>query len=419
MSKPNLPTVVVTGLGTVNPIGLNVDQSWDAAIAGRSGIGRITAFDPEASGLRVHIAGEVKGFDPADFMDKRESRRTDRFSQLALAAATEALRDAGLTIDEAISGDVGTLIATGIGGVTTLVQQTLVEVNSGARRVSPFIIPMMMPNSASALVSITFGLRGPAFSVSSACASSTDAIGIAMDMIRSGRAKVMVAGGTDSTILPLCIAGFEQAHALCATSNEHPQKASRPFDRDRSGFVLSEGASVLVLEDAAFARARGARIRAHVAGYGASADADHMTAPDLSGRGAAEAMRRALVDAGAVPGDVRYINAHGTSTPLNDKTESLAIETALGESALAVPVSSTKSVTGHMGGAAGAMEAVFCVKVVETGAVPPTINLDTPDPECRLDYVPWKSRTIEPGVVLSNSFGFGGHNACLAFRPDQ
>lgn len=409
--------VVVTGIGTVNPLGLTVGETWDAALAGRSGIRTIESFDPVKAGLKAQIAGEVRGFDPSTCMDAKESRRTDRVSQLALAAAMEAYADSGLRMDDDLADDAGTLIATGIGGVTTVIDQAGVQARSGPRRVSPFTVPMMMPNAAAGVVSIRLGLRGPGYCVSTACASSTDAIGIGMDMIRSGRAKVMVVGGTDATIIPLCIAGFEQAHALCTTFNHEPERASRPFDRDRSGFVVAEGSGVLVLEEAGFARARGAHVYAEVAGYGATADAHHMTAPHPQGRGAVRAMRRALEDAGADRSDVVYINAHGTSTPMNDKTESLAVETVFGELAQTVPVSSTKSMTGHMGGAAGAMEAVFCAQAVKTGRVPPTINLDTPDPECRLDYVPWRPREIAAGVVLSNSFGFGGHNACLAFRP--
>ena len=401
----------------MNPLGLDVQTSWDAALAGRSGVGRIEAFDPVQTGLKVHIAGEVKGFDPRNYMDAKESRRMDRFSQLAVAAAEEAFTDSGLSLDDELALEAGAIIATGIGGMTTSVDQTLVEVKSGTRRVSPFLIPMIMPNAAAGLVSIRLGLRGPSYCVSTACASSTDAIGIAMDMIRSGRARIMVVGGTDSAIIPLCLAGFEQAHALCRTSNEEPERASRPFDLNRSGFVLAEGAGVLVLEDAEFARARGARVYAQVAGYGAAADAHHMTAPDPRGEGATRAITGALADAAATVEEVVYVNAHGTSTQLNDRTESLAMEHVFGEYAARIPISSTKSMTGHMGGAAGAVEAVFCARVMNEGRIPPTINLDTPDPECRLDYVPWESRSVEPGVVLSNSFGFGGHNASLAFRP--
>lgn len=409
--------VVVTGMGTVSPLGLTVEKTWEAVISGHSGIRTIESFDPVKAGLKTHIAGEVKAFDPTAYMDAKESRRMDRVSQLALAAAAEAFADSGLVMDEELANKIGTLIATGIGGVTTAVEQAFVEARSGARRVSPFTIPMMMPNAPAGVVSIRLGLRGPCYCVSTACASSTDALGIAMDMIRSGRVSAMVAGGTDAAIMPLCIAGFEQAHALCTTFNDEPERASRPFDRDRSGFVPAEGAAVLVLEDAAFARARGARIYAELAGYGAAADAQHMTAPDPHGRGAVRAVLSAMADAGAGTSDVTYINAHGTSTPLNDKTESLAIERVFDDAAARIPVSSTKSMTGHMGGAAGAIEAIFCVRALETGWAPPTINLETPDPECRLDYVPWKPRQIKAGVVLSNSFGFGGHNACLAFRP--
>ena len=410
-------TVVITGLGAVSPLGLTVSANWDAAVSGRSGIGPITCFDPEPYGLKTRIAGEVKGFDPARYMDPKETKRMDRFSQLALAAAVEAMAHSGLEIGEANSYRVGTIIASGVGGVTTLVDQAEVLRTSGSRRVNPFTIPMLMSNAAAGVTSIRFGSRGPCMSVASACASSTDALGVALDMIRSGRVDAVIAGGVDAAVYPISIAGFEQAHALCTTSNDAPERASRPFDLNRSGFVLGEGAAVLVLETEEHARARGATVICELAGYGATADSFHITAPAEDGHGAIRAMEIAMEDAGIARADVAYINAHGTSTQLNDKIESLAIRTVFGDAARSVPVSSTKSMTGHLGGAAGALEAVFASLAVHHRLAPPTINYDTPDPACDLDYIPWKARPIKAGAALSNSFGFGGHCACLAFRP--
>lgn len=408
--------VVITGIGAVDPLGLNVEQTWMALLAGQSGIARIQSFDPAETGIKTRIAGEVKGFNPEDWIEKKETRRLDRFSQMALVSAMEAVAQSGLKLEGDTRYDVGAVIAAGGGGVATLIQQAYVLKERGAGRVSPFTIPAFMPNAAAGIVSIKLGCWGPSFCTTSACASSADALGVALDMIRSGRAKAVIAGGSEASIVPICVASFEQAQALSSRFNDTPEKASRPFDRDRDGFVLSEGAAVLILEDEDFARARGARVLAEMAGYGAASDGYHITAPEPEGRGATKAMLNALRDAGAAPTDVTYINAHGTSTPLNDKVETLVIKKVLGEAAPRVPVSSTKSMTGHLAGAAGALEAVICVKVVETGWAPPTINYDTPDPECNLDYVPWKARQIGAGVVLSNSFGFGGHNSCLAFR---
>jgi len=408
--------VVITGIGTVNPVGLTVPETWDNLLAGKSGIARIQAFNPDEWGLESKIAGEVKNFDPAAFMDKKEARRLDRFSQLALAAALEALRHADLKLEGDLRYEVGSIIASGVGGVATLVEQACILRDNGARRVSPFTVPMIMSNGAASLVSIKLGAWGPSFSTVSACASSADSIGVAMDMIRNGRATAMLAGGSEAAILPICFAGFDQAHALCSTSNDRPEMASRPFDRNRSGFVLAEGAAVLVLEEESFARARGAHILAELAGYGSAADGYHVTAPEPEGRAAVRAIEVALADAQASKGDVCYINAHGTSTQLNDRVETITIKKVFGEAAARVPISSTKSMTGHLGGASGALEALICAKTVQTGWAPPTINYDNPDPECDLDYVPWHARQIADGVVLSNSFGFGGHSSCLAFR---
>ena len=408
--------VVITGLGAVSPLGLSATESWEAAIAGRSGIGPVTRFDPDQYGIKTRIAGEVKGFEPARYMDPKDAKRMDRFSQLAIAAAVEAMADSGLVIDETNSYDVGTIIATGIGGVTTLVNEADVLRERGSRRVNPFTVPMLMSNAAAGVISIRFGSQGPCMSVASACASSTDALGIALDMIRIGRVRAVIAGGVDAAIYPIALSGFEQAHALCTTSNDAPERASRPFDLNRSGFVLAEGAGVLVLEDEESARARGARIICELAGYGSTADSWHITAPAEDGHGAIRAVEIALADGGIEKQDVAYINAHGTSTQLNDRIESFAIRSVFGSHADSIPVSSTKSMTGHLGGAAGALEAVFCALAVRDGQAPPTINYETPDPACDLDYVPGAARRIRQGAVLSNSFGFGGHCACLAFR---
>jgi 3-oxoacyl-[acyl-carrier-protein] synthase II len=408
--------VVVTGIGSINPVGLTAKQTWDNLIAGKSGIGKIQAFDPQQWQLKTEIAGEVTAFEPTSFMDAKEARRLDRFSQMALGAAIEAVEQSGLKIEGDLRYEVGTIIATGIGGAITLVNQAQVLLEKGARRVNPFTVPMLMPNAASGVVSIRFSALGPSFATVSACASAADAIGTALDMIRSGRAKVMITGGSEAAILPICLAGFEQAHALCTDSNEAPERASRPFDATRSGFVLAEGAGILVLEEEEFARARGAHIIAELAGWGSAADGYHITAPEPEGGGGTRAVKAALANGQVEMSEVVYINAHGTSTQLNDKVETLIIKKVFGDQAYKIPVSSTKSMTGHLGGAAGAVEAVVSVKALETGWAPPTINYENVDPECDLDYIPGKPREIGKGVVLSNSFGFGGHSSCLAFR---
>ncbi|HUX22035.1 MAG TPA: beta-ketoacyl-ACP synthase II [Spirochaetia bacterium] len=408
--------VVVTGIGSINPVGLTVRQTWENLLAGKSGIGKIQAFDPEEWQLKAQIAGEATDFDPTLFMDGKEARKLDRFSQMALGAAIEAVEQSGLKIEGDLRHEVGTIIASGIGGAITLVNQAQVLLEKGARRVNPFTVPMLMPNAASGVVSIRFGALGPSFATVSACASAADAIGSALDMIRSGRAKVMITGGSEAAILPICIAGFEQAHALCIDSNDAPEKASRPFDATRSGFVLAEGAGILILEEEEFARSRGAHILAELAGWGSAADGYHITAPEPEGDGGTRAVKACLANGEVEMSEVVYINAHGTSTQLNDKVESLIIKKVFGEQAYKIPVSSTKSMTGHLGGAAGAFEAVVVVKTLETGWAPPTINYKNVDPECDLDYIPGKAREIGKGVVLSNSFGFGGHSSCLAFR---
>ncbi len=409
--------VVVTGLGMVCPVGLTRDQSWESVVEGRSGIRRIKAFVPQEYGLRTQIAGEAWGFDPANYLEPKEAKRLDRFSQLAVVAADEAVKQANLTIGPTQAAHVGTLIATAIGGIHTIGTQWEVLARSGSRRVNPYTIPMLMTNAASGVVSIRTGAKGPCFSISSACASSTDAIGVALDLIRSGRAKAMIVGGVDAGVHPLVVSGFEQARALCTDSNDNPSHGSRPFDRTRSGFVIGEGAAVLVIEDESFARARGAQPLCELAGYGSAADAYHITAPDPEARGAVAAMTGAVSDAGADMTDVVYVNAHGTSTQLNDRSESMGIRTAFGAHADSLCVSSTKSMTGHLGGAAGALEAAFSVLAAVHRMAPPTINYQEPDPECDLDYVPNGARSFSSGIVLSNSFGFGGHSSSLSFRP--
>lgn len=408
--------VVITGLGTVNPVGNNTEETWNNLLAGKSGIRRIAAFDPDKVGTRTKIAGEVVGIDPAEVIGGKEARKMDRFAQLALIASLEAFEDSNLELDGGLPEEIGTLIASGVGGIATVVEQGLNVRDRGPGRVNPFTVPMLMPNAAAGIVAMRLGLLGPSMSTASACASAADAIGIAFDMVRSGRARAMLAGGAEAGIQPLCIAGFDQARALCSTSNDEPERASRPFDLDRSGFILSEGGAVVVLEDEELARSRGARIIAELAGYGVASDGYHITAPEPEGRGGRRAVRVALRNASAEPEDVVYINAHGTSTKLNDHVESLVIRRELYRDGRTVPVSSTKSMTGHLGGSAGALEALICAKAAETGVVPPTINYETPDPECNIEVIAGAAREIPDGLILSNSFGFGGHCTTLAFR---
>ncbi|MBC7249935.1 MAG: beta-ketoacyl-ACP synthase II [Anaerolineae bacterium] len=405
--------VVVTGMGAITPVGHDVPTTWAALIEGRSGVGPITRFD--ASDLSTRIAAEVKDFDPVAIFGHREARHMDRFTQFALVATQESLQDAGLSTDKWQPGRVGVIIGTGIGGVDTLLKQAKTLETRGPRRLSPFAIPMLMPNAAAAQVAINYGITGPSLSVISACATGTDAIGEAAAFIRRGDTDVMICGGSEAPLVPVAIAGFAIMGAL-SSRNDEPQRASRPFDATRDGFVPGEGAAILILESREHAEARGARIYAEVIGYGATSDAAHITAPDVEGRGAAEAMRLALRRAGLQPEEVDYINAHGTSTPLNDKTETKAIHDVFGEHAYRLAVSSTKSMIGHLMGAAGAIEAIATIKALETGIVHPTINYEHPDPECDLNYVPNQARRLNPRVALSNSFGFGGHNACVAFR---
>jgi 3-oxoacyl-[acyl-carrier-protein] synthase II len=404
--------VVVTGLGAVTPLGNDVPTFWENLLAGRSGAGPITQFDP--SGLEVRIAAEVKGFDPVALFGRREARRHDRFTLFALEAARQAIADAGLRFEQEDCNAVGVVIGTGIGGALTFLENYDLLRDVGPHRVSPFMIPMMMPNAASAVIAITHSLRGPNMTVASACATGAHAVGEAAEIIRRGDAEVMICGGSEAVIHPLSLAGFANMGAL-SSRNDEPQRASRPFDANRNGFVLGEGAGVLILESLEHAQARGARIYCELAGYGASCDAFHIAAPEETGEGAALAMRRALADAGLPPEAVDYINAHGTSTPLNDRIETQAIRAVFGPHADHLVVSSTKSMIGHLMGAAGAVEAIVSVKSLETGWVHPTINYETPDPACDLDYVPNQARYLKPRVALSNSFGFGGHNGCLVF----
>jgi len=405
--------VVVTGLGAVTPLGLDVATTWEGLIAGKSGIDYITQFDAE--GFETRIAGEVKEFEPTDYIGRKEARRMDRFSQLAVAAAMQAVQDAGFEINDGIRDNVGVLIGSGIGGLMTLSEQLSILLERGPDRVSPFLVPMMIADMASAQVSITLGARGPNFCPTSACSSGSDAIGTAYEIVRRGDARAMLAGGTESIITPIGVAGFIANRAL-SNHNDPPQKASRPFDAERDGFVIGEGAAVFVLEDLAYAQERGAHILAEITGYGASSDAVHITQPAEDGEGAARAMKMAMRKAGLEPTDIDYINAHGTSTPLNDRIETMAIKSVFGDYAYRVPISSTKSMTGHLLGAAGAVEGLVCIKAIETGIIPPTINYTTPDPDCDLDYVPNQARQAEVSAAMSNSFGFGGHNSVLVFQ---
>lgn len=405
--------IVVTGMGAVTPLGLGVEALWSGVLAGRSAVGPITRFD--ASALATRIAAEVRGFDPADHFDRKEARRMERFAQFAIVAARQAVADAGLRIAPPAHTRTGVIVGTGIGGVSVLIEQNRILEEQGPRRVSPFLIPMMLPDMAAGLIAIDQGLEGPNMAVISACASGANAIGEAAEMIRRGTADVMIAGGTESAIIPIAIAGFNMMGAL-STNNEAGPGANRPFDARRDGFVMGEGAGILVLESLSHARARGARIYGEVAGYGTSADAYHMAAPREDGAAAAAAMRSALASAGLSPADVGYVNAHGTGTPLNDAIETRAIHEVFGAVAARVPVSSTKPVTGHLLGAAGAVEAILCLRALAEGVIPPTINYAEPDPACDLDYVPNTPRRASLRAVMSNSFGFGGHNACLIFR---
>jgi 3-oxoacyl-[acyl-carrier-protein] synthase II len=405
--------VVITGIGAVTPVGLDATATWEALIAGVSGVGPITLFD--AAGYDVRIAAEVRQFDPAVAMDRKEARHTDRFVQFALAASKEAVEHARLMIDDANRDRIGVIIGSGIGGLTTLSEQLGVLHERGPHRVSPFVVPMMLADMASGRVSIQLGARGPNPSVVSACASGSDAIGLAADLIRRGDCLAMLAGGAEAAITPLALAGFATEHAL-STRNDDPPGASRPFEADRDGFVMGEGAAVMVLESLDHAQARGAHALAEVCGYGMTADAFHITQLPESGEGAVRAMQLALEQAAIAPEQVDYISAHGTSTPMNDRIETSAIKTVFGRHAERTPVSSIKSMVGHLLGAGGALEACVAAQIIQHGVIPPTINYCRPDPDCDLDYTPNRARTTAVSTVLSNSFGFGGHNSALVLR---
>ncbi len=405
--------VVMTGAWAVTPVGNTAEEFWASLLAGRSGIGPITRFD--ASQMPTRIAGEIKGFDPLKYIDKKDDRKFDRFLKYAVACAVMAVEDAGLKMDRVDATRFGVLVGSGIGGIETLLEQYAILTEKGPDRVSPFFVPMIIVNMASGVISMRFGARGPNSSVVTACATGNHAIGDAMRIIQRGDADVMIAGGAEAIIVPLTIAGFCQMKAM-STRNDDPTKASRPFDAERDGFVCGEGGGLVVLESLEHARAREARIYAEIVGYGMTGDAHHMTAPDPEGDGAARAMAAALRDAALEPSSVGYINAHGTSTPYNDKFETIAIKRVFGDHAKKLAVSSTKSMTGHLLGAAGGIEAIATAFALHHGMLPPTMNYEKPDPDCDLDYIPNQARKQEIEVALSNAFGFGGTNATLAFK---
>lgn len=402
--------VVVTGMGTYNPMGNDVETTWQRIVAGQSGIGPITQFD--ASDHKTQFAGEVRGFDAVELFGRKDARRMSRVTHLALAATDQALKDAQLSANGDDRDRIGVILGSGMGSMEPIIDNTLIMNNQGPRRINPFVVPMLLADTPAATVSILYGFCGPNMSVATACATGNNAIGEAVKMIQRGVADVMIAGGSEACILPLAMAGFGIMGAL-STRNEAPEAASRPFDKDRDGFVTSEGSAVFVLELLDHALARGAHIHAEFLGYGTSADAYHMSMPDEQGEGAVKSMRAALADGALDPGQIDYVNAHGTSTQLNDKSETAAIKTVFGERAYDLPVSSTKSMHGHLLGAAGALEALICVKALVSGQLPPTINYETPDPECDLDYVPNVARKWAAKIAMSNGFGLGGHNATI------
>jgi 3-oxoacyl-[acyl-carrier-protein] synthase II len=407
----NPPRIVITGMGAVTPLGLDVETTWKNLLAGKSGAVPITSFDVSKYDCRFGCT--VKDFEPKQhFFNEKDARRADRYSQLAMASAKEAVRHAGLDLKTLDLDRVGVLVGSGIGGLETLGVQTEILVTKGPKRISPFMIPMMIANMAGGLISMEFGFAGPNFAVVTACATSNNSIGEAWRLIRDDEADVIVAGGSEAACVPLGLGGFAAMRAL-STRNDEPERASRPFDRDRDGFVLGEGAGVVIVEELEHAKKRGANILAELTGYGLSSDAYHMTSPPPGGTGAAKAMRHTLKRAGISADRVDYINAHGTSTPVGDVAETDAIKAVFGSAAKTVAVSSTKSMTGHLLGAAGAAELIFCIKAIQDGIIPPTINLDNPDPECDLDYVPHKAREKKIDIAMSNSFGFGGHNATV------
>jgi len=408
-----LHRVVVTGLGAITPIGNTVDDYWDGLKSGRNGVAPITLFD--ASSHACRFAAEVKNLDPKGFLEPKESKRWDRFSKFGVIAAKQALADSGLIIKESNASRIGVIIGSGVGGLLTMETQSHVLADKGPSRVSPFTVPMMIPNMATGLAAIALGTKGPSSAVATACAAGSNAIGDAFRLLQLGKADAMVCGGAEASITPLGVAGFASAKAL-SFRNDDPMTASRPFDAERDGFVIGEGSGVMVLETLEHAQQRDAPIHAEIIGYGTTCDAHHITSPSPGGIGGAEAIRLALQDGKLNPESVDYINAHGTSTPANDKNETSAIKTVFGDRANQIPVSSTKSMTGHLLGGSGGIEAVACVLSLKHGVIPPTINYSNPDSDCDLDYVPNTARDQISKVVLSNSFGFGGHNVCLAFR---
>lgn len=405
--------IVITGMGTVNGLGLTVAETWRNITEGVSGVAPMTLFDH--SNLQVHIACEVKGFNAESYMDGREARRRDRFEQLATAAAAEAIRDSGLVVTEKNAPRIGIVVSSAIGGLKSIADAVLTNDKEGPRRVSPFLIPMLMANGASGLIAIDYGIKGPCFSVASACASGADGIGMAFMMLRSGMIDAAVAGASEAVVTSVGVAAFDRVGAMSRRNDDYSMTPA-PFDKNRDGLVMGEGAAVIVLETESHARARGANIVAELAGYGSTADAFHVTAPHENGEGGAAAIVQALASAHANFEDVGYINAHGTATQLNDLSETKAVKRAFGDLAYKVPISSTKSMTGHMMGATGALEAIFCVKAIADGIVPPTIHYQTPDPDCDLDVVPNEARQKKIDLAISNAFGFGGHNAVLAIR---
>jgi beta-ketoacyl-acyl-carrier-protein synthase II len=406
--------IVITGMGTVNPLGLDVTESWKNVTAGVSGVGPITLFD--SSPLQVHIAAEVKGFAPEKYMDAKEARRRDRFEQMAIASARQALEQSGLEINESNAARIGVIISSAIGGLGSLQDAIMTNHLEGPRRVSPFLIPMLMANGGAGMAAIEFGIKGPCFSVASACASGADGIGTALMMLRAGMIDAALTGASEATITSTGVAAFDRVGAMSRRNDDYSM-TPQPFDKNRDGLVMGEGAAVLVLERESDAKKRGATIFAELAGYGATADAFHVTAPHEKGEGGAAAIRMALTAAEANPEDIGYINAHGTGTQLNDQSETRAVKAALGtDLPYKIPISSTKSMTGHMMGATGALEAIFCVQAIREGILPPTVHYETPDPECDLDYIPNQAREKKIDLAISNAFGFGGHNAVLAVR---
>lgn len=405
--------VVVTGIGVVTPVGNSVDEMWQALLNGKSGIGKVTLFD--VSNYPTKIAGEIKNFNPEEVLEKKEIKRTPRFIQYALKATKEAINQSGLPLEKINKEMVAVVIGSGIGGLNMIEEQQTVLLQKGVNKISPFLIPMLIPNMAGAYISIKYGFKGPNYCIVTACATGTHSIGDAFKLIQNGKADVAITGGVEGALTPLGLAGFCAARSL-SQRNDEPEKASRPFDANRDGFVMADGGGILVLEELEFAKARGAKILAEICGFGMSDDAFHMTAPPENGEGGALCMKNAILDAEIKPEDINYINAHGTSTELNDVAETKAIKTVFGDYAYKIPINSTKSMTGHMLGGAGAVEAIVCILSIMNDVLHPTINLETPDPKCDLDYVPKVKRQHTVRYALTNSFGFGGHNATLIFK---